>query len=107
MDPAEHRLDRRARPARQGRYWIETISVATYPDWTPPAGPPGLPDGVIYARGQKELGAGGFEHWQLMVAFKTKTSLAGVTTRFPGHWELTRSDAAREYVWKEVIKYLF
>lgn len=56
-----------------------------------------------YVRGQRELGAGGFEHWQILVAFKKKIRLLGVK-RFFGeqcHSELSRSAAADAYVWKE------
>ena len=48
-----------------------------------------------------EIGAGGLEHWQLVVYSKGKQRLSWITKRFEGHWEPTRSDAARDYVWKE------
>jgi len=83
---------------RQGLLWIGTIpSVAA--QWTPQ-----LPEGVQYIKGQLELGEGGLEHWQVFFTFGTKKSLAAVRNLWHpviGHWELTRSAAAEEYVWKE------
>lgn len=83
---------------RQGRLWIGTLPD---PDraWTPQ-----LPDGIQYVRGQLEQGESGLIHWQLFFTFKTKKSLGQVRATwapFIGHWELTRSAAAEEYVWKE------
>lgn len=65
-----------------------------------------LPAGVAWVRGQQELGDAGFLHWQFVVATKTKTSLAGLKTILgPScrglHAELSRSEAANEYVGKE------
>ena len=42
-------------------------------------------------------------HWQICVCFNRKLRLAGVKSFFGGtcHAELSRSDAAREYVWKD------
>ena len=80
-----------------GRWWILTISIAAYPDWQP-----NLPDGVVYAKGQQEEGAGGFHHWQLVVCFQSNQRRAAVVRAFPGaHAELTRSQAAVAYVWKD------
>lgn len=81
---------------RQGRYWILTISCGSN-DWTPE-----LRSGVQYLRGQQELGAGGFLHYQCMVAYPKKVGLPRIRADFGScHAELTKSDAAREYVWKE------
>lgn len=53
-------------------------------------------------RGQQELGAGGFLHYQCMVAYPKKVGLSRVRSDFGAcHAELTKSDAARDYVWKE------
>lgn len=83
-----------------GRYFILTIPHEHFT--------PYLPKSVNYIRGQLERGAGvlgggeGFLHWQLVVAFGATTRLAGVRAIFgPYHAELTRSDAALEYVWKD------
>jgi len=81
---------------RQGIFWILTISCEQYPDQ------PGLSLELSWIRGQKEIGLGGFEHWQCVVAFKQKASLRTVQRVFPGvHAEITRSEAAVQYVWKE------
>lgn len=50
-----------------------------------------------------ETGRGGFLHWQVVVAFSKKTSLQGVRHCFGSgiHAELSRSEAANEYVGKE------
>jgi len=58
---------------------------------------------VAYIRGQGELAASGYRHWQIMAAYKSKVRLARVKQLFGTtcHAEPTRSDAAREYVWKE------
>lgn len=63
---------------------------------------PYLPPNVSYLRGQRELGAGGFDHWQLLVLFKRSVRLAAVRSVFgPVHCELSRSEAADQYVWKQ------
>jgi len=61
-----------------------------------------FPRWISYAKGQREQGAGGFEHWQLVVQCDRPTRLSKLKTWIrDGHWEPTRSDAALEYVWKE------
>lgn len=82
---------------RQGLLWLGTLPD---PDrtWTPC-----LPNGVQYIRGQLECGEGGLIHWQLFFTYSSKKSLGQVRATwapFVGHWELTRSAAAEEYVWK-------
>lgn len=63
---------------------------------------PYMPAGVVWAKGQLEEGEGGFLHWQIVVAFAKKVRPTTVRTAFGDfHHELTRSDAAEEYVWKE------
>lgn len=84
-------------PRRQGIFWLLTIPSDVFE-------PPGtLPAGVVWIRGQKEIGGStGYPHWQVFVAFGTKQSLSGVLRTFPGcHAELSRSSAAISYVWKE------
>jgi len=81
---------------RQGIFWILTISCNSYPD------EPSLLPGLVWIKGQKELGEGGFLHWQVIVAFGKKASQRTLQRMFPGvHAELTKSDAASDYVWKE------
>lgn len=83
-------------PMRQARYWICTIPE---PDWEPV-----LPDTACHVQGQLEQGERtGYRHWQCVVSFTQKKSLAQVRSCLPGtgFYEPTRSDAARAYVWKE------
>jgi hypothetical protein len=82
-------------PTPQARHWIGTIPEA---DYIPAAET--ITGALVWVRGQLEEGAGGYRHWQLVASFKDKVRLAAVTRIFKGHWEPTRSDAAREYVWK-------
>lgn len=77
----------------QSKYWILTIPHAHYTPYLPP--------NCTYTRGQLELGEGGFLHWQLVCYFKSKVRLRAVIECFGRfHAEPTKSDAAREYVWK-------
>lgn len=85
-------------PMRQARYWLLTIPRD---DWEPQ-----LPAGVQYVRGQPELGETGYRHWQLVAHYARPTGLPTVKSHFGNtcHAEPTRSDAAREYVWKEATR---
>ena len=84
---------------RQGIFWLLTIPHANFTPWLPPP--------IKWIRGQLELGEGGFLHWQLIVAFESKCSLSGCRDVFgPFHAELSRSDAASDYVWKESSRVL-
>jgi len=80
---------------RQGLYWILTIPHHFFTPYP-------IPD-AVWSRGQLEIGEGGFCHWQLVVGFAKKKSLASLRSLFGQecHAELTRSAAADEYVWKE------
>lgn len=80
---------------RQGRYWMLTIPKDDFN--------PRLPEGIVYIKGQQEIGEGGFEHWQIMCISEKKLSLRAIKSRFgnTAHCELSRSEAAEEYVWKE------
>lgn len=84
-------------PTPQGRYWLCTISCAHLPE------APVLKDDICYIKGQKEIGQGGFEHWQVLVVTKKKTTLNKVKQSLhnTAHVELSRSSAANDYVWKE------
>jgi hypothetical protein len=55
----------------------------------------------VWLRGQREVGEGGTEHWQLFASFSNKVRLGTIRSLIPGHWEPSRSQAAEEYVWKE------
>lgn len=93
-----HSNDMATNATSQARYWLLTIPEAA---WSPPSE---LPPGICYLRGQLEVGeSNGFRHWQALVAFKTKKRLRGVKEVFGRecHAEPGRSNAARDYVWKE------
>jgi len=80
----------------QGVYWILTIPHEHFT--------PYLPTNAAYCKGQLELGDGetNYLHWQLIVIFKKKISLRTVRSIFGNfHAELTKSEAAEDYVWKE------
>lgn len=79
---------------RQGVFWMLTIPGHEFT--------PFQPVGVCWIRGQLECGVDGYLHWQLLVAFTKKASLHWCRHTFgPYHAELSRSEAAAEYVWKE------
>lgn len=81
---------------RQGIFWLLTIPYEKY------VVPTALPDWLVWISGQREIGAGGFDHWQIVCAFAIKCSLRGVRERFgPYHAELTYSSGANAYVLKE------
>lgn len=85
-------------PAPQHRFWIATIARESF------TRPDVLPAGVAYLGGQLERGeTTGFEHWQLILALSTKGTLAKVRSILgeSGHYEATRSAAARAYCFKE------
>lgn len=78
-----------------GRYWIGTTKKEEFLFPSP------LQRGVVYVKGQEEQGEGGFRHIQWVVLFDKSVRLSFVRKQFAGHWELTRSEAAVAYVWKE------
>lgn len=90
-------------PAPQGRYWLLTIAHHLFT--------PYLPEGISYIKGQLERGRGleadpgasGFLHWQVVCAFPKKVTLFKVKEIFGEqiHGQLTRSDAANTYCFKE------
>lgn len=85
--------------SKQGRYWLGTIHD-DHGNWTPPSE---LPTNVVWLRGQQERGTEtGRIHWQLFAAFDKRVRLSTVKgTIGNGHWELTRSESAESYVFKE------
>lgn len=83
-------------PAQQARYFLLTIPHHNYT--------PYLQQDQQYVKGQLEMGAGtGFLHWQLLVAYTKKVTCARVKNDFgtSAHIEITRSEAANDYVWKD------
>lgn len=83
--------------AKQARIWLGTIP------YSEEYGLSDRLDQVQYAKGQREIGESGYEHWQLVVYFGKPVRLAAITKIFGTgtHWEPTKSSAAEEYVWKE------
>lgn len=79
----------------QGRYWMGTIPQHQFV--------PYLPSEVSYIAGQLEQGhETGYLHWQLLIYFSKKVRRGKLTNLFGSfHFELTRSSAARDYVWKD------
>jgi hypothetical protein len=80
----------------QGIFWIATIPENSFE--------PKLHDSLQWIRGQLECGGDtGYKHWQLVFAFKRKGSLRTCQSVLgkSGHYELTKSAAANEYVFKE------
>lgn len=81
--------------APQAKYWLLTVPVHCFTPYPVP--------GTQWIRGQLELGAGGFLHWQIYVEFERKLRLSSVKQLFSeqAHCEPSRSSSAIEYVWKE------
>lgn len=80
----------------QGLYWLLTIPHAQFTPYLPP--------GVAYTAGQLELGGNtNYLHWQLLIAMDKKCRLAHIKKLYGDgiHAELSRSSAARDYVWKD------
>ena len=85
-------------PCLKGRYWILTIPTLHLEHIPEPR------KHLVYLKGQKEEGANtGLIHWQLIAQFDRNVTLGQVKEYFcpQAHCELTRSDAANEYVWKK------
>jgi len=59
---------------RQGTYWLGTISLDQL--WEPC-----LPDCCYYLKGQRELGEGGFEHWQIFFITRSKESIRSLASK--------------------------
>lgn len=81
----------------QGRYYIFTIPYGT--DFQPDK----LKEGVVWMKGQREIGESGYDHWQVMMCFDKKMRPGGVRKLFPNiHNELVMSlEDCEEYVWKD------
>jgi len=58
---------------------------------------------LAYCKGQREIGDGGYEHWQVLAVFTRKVRLPQCKGCFceSAHCEPSRSVAADAYVWKE------
>lgn len=89
----------------QGKFWIITdfnvddvFAYDTAPDafW--------ISKDIVWSKGQLEkCSSSGRLHWQYCVCYERKKRLAGVKTTLGSgiHAELTKSDAAHKYVWKD------
>lgn len=84
-------------PTPQGRYWMLTIPVVHMETMI------ALDDTLCYLKGQQEIGGQGLLHWQVLAVTSRKCSRAQVKALFcpQAHVELTRSEAANDYVWKD------
>lgn len=82
----------------QGVYWIGTC-----PEGNPCFPIQEIPTGLTWIRGQLEEGDGGYRHWQIAFAFPGRVRLTSCTAIFGSgcHFELSRSSAVRDYVWKD------
>lgn len=89
--------------AFRAKYWMLTIPQA---DFDPGACAIGT-ERLVYIRGQVEEGASGYLHHQLYVVFDSQVRLPHVKAIFglTAHCEPTRSQAARDYVWKEATRF--
>jgi hypothetical protein len=83
--------------SRQAKYWMLTIPTS---NWEPPDD---LPAQIVYLKGQREIGDGGFEHWQVLCVCARSLRLSALKSLFvpQAHCEPTRSEAADDYVWKD------
>lgn len=95
QNPNKTTTARNARQLPQGKFWMLTIPFANFTPWLPPT--------VAFIKGQLEEGEGGFKHWQVVCCFERKVRFTTVKDMFgpTAHIELTRSDAANNYVHKE------
>jgi len=86
-------------PSDVGRWWFATISQLN--GWMPVEGM--IDSELVYMRGQLEVGEGGFTHYQVIFCFTKNVRLSFVKKKIcdGGHFELGRSKAALDYVWKE------
>lgn len=80
------------------KFWILTIP---YADWQPPTNISNC--NASYIAGQREISDTGYDHWQVVAYYTNKVRLGTVKADFTNttHAEPTRSDAARDYVWKD------
>lgn len=93
--PPQTTAPRGRAPRRQGIFWLVTMPYQTFTPFPHPD--------CEWIKGQLELPEAGYLHWQFILALKRKGSLCTLTDAFgpQGHYELSRSEYASEYVWKE------
>jgi len=80
------------------RWYLGTSYETT---WNPPAV---VTHPLVYLRGQREIcPTTSREHWQLLATFSRQVRIPQVKQLVcNGHWEPSRSQAARNYVWKDL-----
>lgn len=88
-------------PAPQGRYWIITLpqgefTTANFEELV-------ISDRVQYLLGQLEVGGTtDYAHWQFVAYFRRRVRRRVLAELFPGgHFEVTKSKAAEDYVTKD------
>lgn len=83
--------------SKPARIWLGTIPYSEQYDLSDRL------DQVVYSRGQREVGASGYEHWQLVVWLGKPQRLSALKKIFgdQSHWEPTRSERAESYVFKD------
>lgn len=90
---------------RQANYWMGTKKFDNEMDMSVMYELNSVESGngcITYLKGQQELPALGYHHWQFLVHVSPKKSLSQMKeVDRTVHWEPTRSDAAEDYVWKE------
>jgi len=81
--------------SQQGIFWLLTIPHEHFLPYLPP--------GCVWIRGQLELGESGFLHWQVITAVAQRCRRRTIKGLFGSsvHAELSKSDLASAYVWKE------
>lgn len=81
-------------PSPQATFWLLTVPGHCFVPYLPPC--------CSWIKGQREIGEGGFAHWQFVCAFKRSVRRTSVVRTFgPYHCEPTKSSQANEYVWKD------
>lgn len=90
---------------QQARHWLLTINDSDTGDsWKNPDSLNGDYSGIVWLRGQKEIGASTSRpHWQLFASYKRGVRLAAIRKCFGTrvHAEPSRSKAAEDYVFKD------
>lgn len=86
-------------PTTKANYWIITCP---YNAWTPQTN-----EEISFIKGQRELGEGGYDHWQCLLHTRRRLTIRQLKTYLPtqAHIEASRSNAAETYCCKEATRY--
>lgn len=81
--------------SKQGIFWLLTVPHRCFTPYLPP--------GLAWIRGQLELAASGYLHWQICLAMSKRCRRREIKRVFGDEIfaELAKSQSAAEYVWKE------